>query len=92
MKLNADNITSLNFLLFQQIKQQRKGKIMAVKIIRKVRRIRIKSPEEVAAEAAKKAEEERIKKEKLAKQAANRKKQLAMMMQLQMQAAAAEGS
>jgi hypothetical protein len=62
---------------------------MAVKIVRKVRRIRYKSPEEFAAEVAKKAEEERIKQEKNAKLAANRKKNLQMMMQLQMQAAAA---
>lgn len=53
-------------------------------IVRKVRRIRMKSAEEVAEDRRK----EQAKQEKLAKQAENRRKSLQMMMQLQMEAAA----
>lgn len=64
-------------------------------LVRKVRRIRLKDPAsatlDVAIEQPKKTKSaEELKKEKLAKQAENRRKNLQMMMQLQMQAAAEE--
>jgi hypothetical protein len=65
---------------------------MAV-IVRKVRRVRIVVEKKVEqTEQAPELTDEAKKKQKLAKQAENRRKNLQMMMALQMQAAAEEGA
>jgi hypothetical protein len=65
---------------------------MAV-ISRKVRRVRVITEKKVEkTEQAPELTDEEKKKQKLAKQAESRRKNLQMMMQLQMQAAAEEGA